>query len=391
MFRHLDDPTPPQPTDLVVDRIVAEGARRVLRRRVMAGSTAAVLLALGVAGIAGALPGIQEDDNPVMHPGPDEVPRSSTTSSSSTTTTEPSTTTSTTGSGGTGPTTPGPDEGGDVFAAAIQKPNADVVQIVLANTTTNEVDRVLTEFPMIDRGGGCCVSFSDDRRYVYYVVEAGTFEEQTDMIWRVPTNGRDPEKLLAGTRPVVSPDGRTLLFLASGVTGADLVVHDLASGDERRLTPVADDVITSYGFTESGEIVFSRAAGGEISKLYQLNPGATVLTDARSIGPPAGSDNTTSWAISDVRARDNKLAVVQQTGGIGDQTEASLLYVDPTTGATVETLRLLGRDADVANGISGLQLSLIGPSDSPGPSTLYVVKGMEWIEVDIGTVLAVDW
>jgi hypothetical protein len=399
MFRHLDDPTPPEPTDLGVERVVAEGARRVRRRRVLAGSTAAVLLAVGVAGIAGRLPGMESSDKVEMPSDTSEPDRPAVTSSSTTSTSSSSTTTTTTPSG-PGLTTPGPDEGGDVFAALVKKPGEDRILVVLANARFGEIDRTLADIPMPDRGAGCCIAFSPDRRYVYLTAAAGTFADDVDTIYRLPTfqqssTGNEHfEEVAAGTGPVISPDGRTLLFRESGATQAALVVRDLATGNQRRLPVSGEDVVTSYGFTAANAVVVGIAPGGEVTTLYELADGATSLTGGREIGPPAGAPAGTSWDVSGLHPTTGRLAVQQTCCSIGDQDPATLLYVDPATGEVDDTVDLPSRDQDVEVSPEGTrELILVPPPDSPGAKTLRLHdhETDKTTTIPIPDVLAIDW
>ena len=402
MFDHLDDPNPPQPSTLLVDRIAAEGAHRLRRRRIVAGGAIVAAATFAVAGIAaaGRLPGQHGPDVGTI--GPIETDTTAPPRESTTTTTTASTTT-TVQPGISTPPPPNTDAGGDTFAAIIKHPTADTAQVVLASATTGEVDRVLAEFPLLNRPPSCCVAWSAQEQAVYYVVPAGDYGTGMlpDTIWRVAVDDTTPDQMVAGTSPSISPDGTRLAYttpLASDAPPA-LVVHDLDGGGERRfVAPSVDTTIYATGFTDDDTVVFASGGPEEGPRVAALSLLGTTdqLSDAEVLGPTSAAPPGTSWSSPDHRAADGLLGVVETccaldaASTVGD---TSYLVVDPTGGTVLDRVALPGWMADAEAGPAGTeQLFLVPPPDNPGPNTLLRRAGGELVEIGSGTqFIAVDW
>lgn len=402
MFGHLDDPNPPEPTQLVIERIAAEGARRVRHRRMAAGSVAALVLTLGITGVAVSLPSDDSSDDVEIRDDRTTLP---TVPPSTTVTTTPGTTTSTTtdDAGQTGPTTPGPDEGGDVFAAIVQASGRDVAQVVLANATTGTVDRVLAEFPLLNRPASCCLASSQDSRTVYYVVPAGDYGSGmvSDTIWRVATNGGDPEQVVAGTNPSLSPDDTRLAYTTplGGDAPPALVVRELDDGGERRFVlRSVDNIVYATGFADDDTVVFARGGLEEGSRVAAISllGGVDELAGAEVLGPPSSAPPGTTWSSPDHRVTDGRLGVVENCCELDANStdgDRSYLVVDPAGGAVLDRVALPGYMLDAEAGPAGTELLFLRPpADSPGPNTLLRWTGTELVEVGAGIdFIAIDW
>ena len=407
MFDHLDDPNPPQPSALLVDRIAAEGAHRLRRRRIVAGGAIVAAATLAVAGIAaaGRLPGQDGSDVDTIGPvGPDTT--TTTSEAPSTSTTPESTTTTTTTAGQPGNSTPTPPdtgEGRDTFAAVIKHPSADTAQVVLASATTGEVDRVLAEFPLLNRPMSCCVAWSPQEQAVYYVVPAGDYGSGMlpDTIWRVAVDDTTPDQMVAGSNPSLSPDGTKLAYTTpyEGDTPGALVVHDLDGGGERRfVAPSVEHGIYATGFADDDTVVFASAdpeAPPRVAALSLLGSG-DQLSEAEALGPPSTAPPGTGWSSPELRVADGLLGVVETCCDLDANSHeggASYLVVDPASGAELDRVALPGRMLDAEAGPEGTeQLFLRPPPDSPGPNSLLRRAGGELVEIGANTqFIAIDW
>ena len=159
-------------------------------------------------------------------------------------------------------------------------------------------------------GGGEEVSWSADGRTIYFALrEAGRIESlSTNLdIFSVPTDGSAaPVNLTATNRatdtfPTVSPDGRTLAWVAMKRASYEadrqvLMVRDLASGQVRALTDSWDRSIGSITWAPDSRTIYVTAedtqenpiwsvdpANGKVARLTQLGNVSAVVPTARGI------------------------------------------------------------------------------------------------------------
>ncbi|WP_445193137.1 prolyl oligopeptidase family serine peptidase [Sphingomonas sp. Tas61C01] len=159
-------------------------------------------------------------------------------------------------------------------------------------------------------GGGEEVSWSADGRTIFFALrEAGRIEAlSTNLdIFSVPADGSaPPTNLTAGNRatdtfPTVSPDGRTLAWVAMKRPGFEadrqvLMVRDLASGQVRALTETWDRSIGSIAWAPDSRTIYVTAedvqetpiwsvdpASGKVSRLTQAGTVSAVVPTARGL------------------------------------------------------------------------------------------------------------
>jgi dipeptidyl aminopeptidase/acylaminoacyl peptidase len=170
-------------------------------------------------------------------------------------------------------------------------------------------------------GGGEEISFSPDGRTVYFALrEAGRTEElSTNLdIFAAPADGSAPPVNLTAankatdTLPTVSPDGRTLAYVAMKRPGYEsdrqvLMLRDLASGTVRPLTEQWDRSVGSIEWAKDGRSILVTAedtlevpvfrvdvASGKVTRLtgdgaygnVLALPGDGVLATMNSIAAP---------------------------------------------------------------------------------------------------------
>jgi dipeptidyl aminopeptidase/acylaminoacyl peptidase len=170
-------------------------------------------------------------------------------------------------------------------------------------------------------GGAEEIAFSPDGRTVYFALrEAGRIEPlSTNLdIFQVPSDGSTaPVDLTAGNRatdtlPTVSPDGRTLAYVAMARPGYEsdrqvLMLRDLASGQVRPLTQAWDRSVGSIEWAKDGRSLLVTAddtlevpvfrvdvASGKVTRLtadgafgnVHALPAGAVLATMNSIAAP---------------------------------------------------------------------------------------------------------
>ncbi len=128
------------------------------------------------------------------------------------------------------------------------------------------------------------VSFSPDGRYVYFSGHAGRFQYNVDIgrfqVHRVDRETGEVETVTAryggGLRPLISPDGRYLVYASRHDARTGLRIRDLETREERWLAfPIqrddqegfaVNDVLPGYAFTPDGGAVVI-AYGGKIHRI----------------------------------------------------------------------------------------------------------------------------
>jgi len=133
--------------------------------------------------------------------------------------------------------------------------------------------KLVGDTPSKPFGGGEELSFSPDGRTVYFALrEAGRTEElSTNLdVFAAPADGSAPPLNLTAsnkatdTLPTVSPDGRTLAYVAMKRSGYEsdrqvLMLRDLASGQVRPLTEQWDRSVGSIEWARNGRSILVTA------------------------------------------------------------------------------------------------------------------------------------
>ena len=159
-------------------------------------------------------------------------------------------------------------------------------------------------------GGGEEVSWNADGRTIYFALrEAGRIESlSTNLdIFSVPADGSAaPTNLTRANRatdtfPTVSPDGRTLAWVAMKRPGFEadrqvLMVRDIASGQVRPLTEGWDRSIASIAWATDSRTIYVTAedtqenpiwsvdpASGKVARLTQIGNVSAVVPTARGV------------------------------------------------------------------------------------------------------------
>jgi Tol biopolymer transport system component len=184
-------------------------------------------------------------------------------------------------------------------------------------------------------------------------------------LWVMPI-GRAPRKVVGdgyfASDPDFSPDGRQLLYSSDRTGTADLWLHDLATGSERRITDVDGAAITPR-FSPDGERI-----------AYQDQDGATWVADLaggapRQVTPPLFQPGRPDWSPD---GRTLVLAAVKPYGTRFREGTSQVLRVEVETGALhyteVMPFRSLATRGDD------------GPVWSPdGRHLAFVVESTAWI------------
>jgi len=150
-------------------------------------------------------------------------------------------------------------------------------------------------------GGGEEIAFSPDGRTVYFALrEAGRTEElSTNLdIFAAPSDGSAaPVNLTVSnkatdTQPTMSPDGRTLAYVAMARPGYEsdrtvLMLRDLASGQVRPLTQAWDRSVGSIEWTKDGRAILVTAEDTLETPVFSVDVASgkvTRLTGEGSFG-----------------------------------------------------------------------------------------------------------
>lgn len=372
-FEHLDDPSPRRPSELVMERIAAEGGRRLRHRRFASGALAALLLIFGSIGFMKQLDDGGRDRVVIVPSGPP--------------TSEP---------------TAQPGDGEGAFAAVIQPADEQFAQVVLVSPATGEVMLVLAEFPLFNRPWLCCVALSPDRKTVFYVRPAGDYGdgEELDTIWQVPADGEgEPERVDEGYSPAVSTDSRSLAYIRPLTSDADeLVLRNLSDGEERAFETPPGRTLGSVAFSGAGSVVFTLAAAGKPEEAYLmgLDDSDVSIDDARRLGPAEGAPDGTGWSTADAYVDQGTASFVERCCSTGDTAEdATFMVIDIATGDRIDSVDLPRLAVDATSSPSGsVQLFLLPPAEPLLPSTLLLRSNMgplAPVPLEATTIIAVDW
>lgn len=354
MFEHLDDKNPPQPRQLLVELVVAEGARRRRRRAVAAASVAATLVVVG-SGVSLAQNGSARRNVTVTDRADTEQPDDS--DQTDQTDISPTTTVTVDPDGEATPA-PGSGEGGEDAAPPAATPFAAITadgRVVLGDAATGAITSVLVPTPtdgsQVNAGG---VALSPDGKDVYYTrTEQDVDGEYQYSVMRVSTSGGTPTRISRGTRPAISPDGKTLAYVRGST---QLVLRDIDTSHEQVFRGLPSGYRLqdlSFAVTDDRTYLLYTAAAGdeapaELFKLDLLTVAAIAsLNDAARLGPPAppAVEEGTGWSAPDVRA-DGRISVVEQCCALdanGFSSVASVAAVDVATGASETVADLEGQ------------------------------------------------
>ncbi|WP_242096578.1 S9 family peptidase [Sphingomonas sp. CROZ-RG-20F-R02-07] len=157
---------------------------------------------------------------------------------------------------------------------------------------------LIGDTPSRPNGGGEEVAWSADGRTVYFALrEAGRIEAlSTNLdIFAAPADGSAaPVNLTAAnqatdTLPTVSPDGRTLAYVAMKRPGFEadrqvLMLRDLASGRVRALTEGWDRSIGSIAWSPDSRRIYVTAEDVQDNPLWSVDPASGAVTRLTGAG-----------------------------------------------------------------------------------------------------------
>jgi dipeptidyl aminopeptidase/acylaminoacyl peptidase len=164
------------------------------------------------------------------------------------------------------------------------------------------------------------IGFSNDGRFVYFTARnapgsSAAWSTNFD-IFRVPADGSDgPENLTVenpawDSHPAVSPDGRTLAYLAMSRAGFEadrfrIVLLDLASGDHRVLTEDWDRSVGSLAWSADGKALYVTAQHVGNRPLWRVDAAdgeAEILASDGSVSGFTVAGRSIVFARSDLRS-----------------------------------------------------------------------------------------
>lgn len=161
---------------------------------------------------------------------------------------------------------------------------ADEKRLVVLDSGTGRIVRTLVQLPPdpAEPVEECCdhvgdIALSPDGATVYYHLVG---EPGAGQIWRVPVEGGEPEPVATNAAdPAVSPDGKRLAY-----TRGDLVVRELATGEERTLAAEGYYVTGPAWAPDSRRVAYSVDVDARPGGVHLLDTAtARSLTDARPV------------------------------------------------------------------------------------------------------------
>jgi dipeptidyl aminopeptidase/acylaminoacyl peptidase len=199
-------------------------------------------------------------------------------------------------------------------------------------------------------GGGEEVAFSPDGRTVYFALrEAGRTEElSTNLdIFAAPADGSAPPVNLTAankatdTLPTMSPDGRTLAYVAMARPGYEsdrtvLMLRDLASGQVRALTQQWDRSVGSIEWAKDGRSLLVTAEDTLETPVFRVDAATGQVTRLTADGAfgnvHALPDDGVMATMNSIRAPDDLYRIDgTRVAQLTNLNGALLAQLDPVT------------------------------------------------------------
>jgi hypothetical protein len=263
----------------------------------------------------------------------------------------------------TPPTTPAPEPARPLLAAT-----RDNRVVTIDPVTGTELDELTTAEDLaagawiMDHRTVLARSVNGD---VYVEIEIPYANAEPDpRIYRLPAGGGAPELVVEGFAPAVSPDGATLAY-ARNTFESEVVLRDLASGDERVISAAADppgeefpDPVAALRFSPDGsQLAVTWLYEGSSAGIVDV--AAASLADEHHLVPAsAGCLGHSVWL------GDHRLAVAVET---------SFPYCGQVDDATPGTGRLAVFDGESEESSASIPLPTFARSVAVDGDTFAVV------------------
>jgi dipeptidyl aminopeptidase/acylaminoacyl peptidase len=200
-------------------------------------------------------------------------------------------------------------------------------------------------------GGAEEIAFSPDGRTVYFTLrEAGRIEaKSTNLdVFQVPSDGSSPPVNLTDANdatdslPAVSPDGRTLAYVAMARPGYEsdrqvLQLRDLATGQTRALTQNWDRSIGSVEWSSDGRSIFVTAGDTLEEPVFRIDAATGAVTrltgDGHFGNVSALPDGAVLATMNSIMAPDDiyRIGAGGRSTKLTDVNRALLSQLDPVT------------------------------------------------------------
>jgi hypothetical protein len=235
-------------------------------------------------------------------------------------------------------------------------------RIAVVSTSTGKVLRFLTSANNPNLPGEVVVS--EDRQWVCFARVVWCSPPGLAGLYRVPFAGGPVTRVVHSNlgRFAVSPDGSKLIYQAfrcRDQTDGDLMLHDLATGTERRL-PFPKPSLGGIAWGPDNRQVAMLLTAPDPGALWVLD---TTTGQARRVrmAPP----QILQPVALKRPAGSGKIVIALYSNPGGSNTQARVLHVDPATGARTSLVLGKGRDA----GLCCLDV------DASGQYLIYVLTG----------------
>ena len=200
-------------------------------------------------------------------------------------------------------------------------------------------------------GGGEEIAFSKDGRTLFFALrEAGRMEPtSTNLdIFAVPADGSAPPTNLTDANdatdnlPAVSPDGRTLAYVAMARPGYEsdrqvLMLRDLATGRVRALTQSWDRSVASIAWSRDGRSLIVDAGDTLDNPLFRVDVASGAVTRLTGDGTAHNArplpDGSVLFTLNSVHAPDDlyRVALRARPAQLTNLNGALLRELDPVT------------------------------------------------------------
>ncbi len=241
------------------------------------------------------------------------------------------------------------------------------VQKVEGGSPVDVTKKLVADAPSKPFGGSDEYTFTPDGKSLVFTARDVGREEawSTDLdLFVTPIDGSKPPTKLTtknratDTRPVFSPDGTTLAYLAMARPGYEadqlaLVLRDWATGKERKLTPMWDRSVDQFAWSKDGATIFISAEHFGQSGLFAASTGSGQVSELPfkgSIGGLAVTGAGLLLAVDDLKRPSDLYSVGFAGGELKALTQLNKDTLEGLKFGDFEQFKFKGAGGDVVYG-----------------------------------------